>query len=487
MIDSVILIRPKVHGKLEFPFSLLYVATSVKRAGYSVEIIDLHALPEDTNILLDKIKQKPNVLLGISALSGSYLWVKKIIQALKKEFPKLPIVVGGHIAISHELLLNNTEADYVCLGEGEETLPMLIDKINNKQSLEQVPGIAYRENESIAATRRQLVKDFLLPDFSLIDVKRYIIHPKKDRFFVRESRYLVRAKEDDKMATIMFSRGCLGGCNFCYRHLPGYRQGKIGWCWEYLMILYNQYGVRYFRIDDELFISDKAWFEEMYQKIKKSKINILFRISGLRVDAIDDGMLKKLKEIGCIAINYGIESGSQKILDNMNKNVTVKQNKEAIQKTLKQGMQVMAYIMFGYSGENKETLNETLDMLLATKINPEDVAIFFTLPLPGTRLYRQCVEDGSIKKEEKFLESLDNTIQSQHDRYTIQLGEVTNSELVGFEKKVYFLLNLKEIIPAKLFLFKIIKKITFCVPYSSKLNGIFTVAQKILRKIRQVA
>ena len=269
-------------------------------------------------------------MLGISALSGSYLWVKKLTLKIKEQLPNLAIVIGGHIAISYELLLNKTGVDYVCTGEGEETLPLLIERLDKGESFEQVPNLAFKINNQIITTKRKFVQNFILPDFSLIDVKKYLIHPKQDRFFARDKKYLAHSKPADKLATLMFSRGCLGGCNFCYRHLPGYRQGKLDWCWQYLMKLYNDYGVHYFRIDDELFISDQKWFDNFYNKIKDEKLNIMFRISGLRVDSIDDQLLAKLKDMGCVAINYGIESGSQQILDRMNKRVTVEQNRIAI-------------------------------------------------------------------------------------------------------------------------------------------------------------
>ncbi|OIP56746.1 hypothetical protein COW86_03480 [Candidatus Kuenenbacteria bacterium CG22_combo_CG10-13_8_21_14_all_39_9] len=482
MINSVILVRPKAEGKIEFPFSLLYVGTALKQAGYHVEILDFHQRDMSSANLIEKLRQSHNIMLGISALSGSYLWVKKLTLKIKEQLPNLAIVIGGHIAISYELLLNKTGVDYVCTGEGEETLPLLIERLDKGESFEQVPNLAFKINNQIITTKRKFVQNFILPDFSLIDVKKYLIHPKQDRFFARDKKYLAHSKPADKLATLMFSRGCLGGCNFCYRHLPGYRQGKLDWCWQYLMKLYNDYGVHYFRIDDELFISDQKWFDNFYNKIKDEKLNIMFRISGLRVDSIDDQLLAKLKDMGCVAINYGIESGSQQILDRMNKRVTVEQNRIAIQKTIAHGIQVMAYIMFGYQGETRQSLIETLDILLSTDINAEDVSIFFTLPLPGSRLYAECLATSQINDEEEFLSQLYDSIKNQYQRYIIQLGQLTRDELNGFEKKLIFLLNLKKIIKPRNPIFKVIKKVTLAVADSSSLNTFFVLAQKVLNK-----
>ena len=150
--------------------------------------------------------------------------------------------------------------------------------------------------------------------------------------------------------------------------------------------------------------------------------------------------------------------------------------------TIDHGMQIMAYIMFGYKGETRETLIETLDMLLSTDINAENVSIFFTLPLPGTRLYSECLAISQINDEEEFLSQLYDNIKNQYQRYIIQLGQLTRDELNGFEKKFIFLLNLKKIINPHNPIFKIIKKITLAVADDSSLNTLFILAQKVLNK-----
>lgn len=471
-------------GKKEFPFGLLYVGTALKQKGYKVKIIDLHDNSQLEDKITDILLNSSNTMLGISALSPQYHWVKELTLKIKKILPRTPIVIGGHITVMHEMILNKTGVDYVCLGEGEELLPELIGKINKNESVDDVLGIAYKKGDEIYKTGfRPLIKDFITPDYDLIDVSRYLIHPSKDFFFSRSREYGNQAKDSDKLAAVMFSRGCVGGCAFCYRHLPGFRQSSVDWSWNNLMLLHNKYGVKYFRIDDELFTNDPKWFNDFYKKVVNSKINILFRISGLRADSVNDEFLSKLKKMGCIAINYGIESGSQKILDNMNKRTTVAQNHFAIKKTIDHGMKVMAYVMFGYEGETRATLRETLDLLLGTDVGPEEVSAFYTVPLPGSKLYQDCLKKGLIKDQESFVDGLHDKVANQHSRYLVELGEVSREELFGFEKKFYFLLNLKKIFSVNSLIFKIIYKIVFWIPYESRINNMFVLGQKILRKV----
>ena len=383
MIDSVLLIRPYSISKKEFPLGLLYIGTALKNKEYKVKIIDLQDDPSREDEIIDIVKKSTNLIVGITGLALHYRWIKQFSLKLKKVSLKTKIVVGGHVVPIYELLLLNTGVDYICIGEGEEMFPELIDKLNKNQSVETILGIAFKnaENKVIKTGFRPLLKSFIIPDYGLIDIERYLIHPTKDFFFKNSPQYRAREKKDDKLGVIMFSRGCVGGCNFCYRHLPGFRQASVDWSWNHLMLLYKKYGIKYFRVDDELFINDPEWFDAFYQKFIDAKLDILFRITGLRVDLINDELLKKLKNTGCIAINYGIESGSQTILDKMNKRTTVSQNLEAIKKTLNQDMQVMAYTMIGYEGENKKTLNETLDMLLESGLPREYIDIFYAVAL----------------------------------------------------------------------------------------------------------
>jgi len=468
MIDSVLLIRPYSISKKEFPVGLLYVGTALKNKGYRVKIIDLQDEPKVEDKVIEILSKSPNMILGISALAMSYRWLKEFTLKLKKISPQTLVVVGGHIAIAYEILLSKTGVDYVCLGEGEETFSELIEKINKQESVNDVRGIAYKNNDQIIKTDfRPFLKEFLIPDYSLVDADRYFIHPTEDRFFAHSTGYKEREKKDDKLAVIMFSRGCIGGCRFCYRHLPGFRQGSIDWSFKHLLLLYNQFGVRYFRFDDELFTNSPGWFEEFCQKLKDSNLNILFRITGLRADMVNDHQLKMLKEIGCIAINYGIESGSQKILNNMNKQTTVEQNLAVLKKTKSYGLQVMAYIMLGYEGEDKKTLNETMSLLLESGLEPKYISLFYTVALPGTQLYKNCLANGKIKDEEKYLEDLAPYVEEEkkdYERYIINLSDTTISNLIKFERILPRLIKLKKILKNQPKIFEVLRRVIFNLP-----------------------
>ncbi|HDY65393.1 MAG TPA: radical SAM protein, partial [Phycisphaerae bacterium] len=201
---------------------------------------------------------------------------------------------------------------------------------------------------------------------------------------------------------------------------------------------------RYFRFDDELFTNSQEWLEEFCRRVKEEKLDILFRITGLRVDMISPERLALLKGIGCIAINYGIESGSQAILDTMKKGVTAEQAQNAIRQTLEAGMQVMAYIILGYRGETEQTLRQTAEMLMHCDLPVQYVSIFYAVALPGTKLYRDMLASGLIREEEAYLEQLAVYIEESRparDYYFVNLSSISFTRLIQWEQILLLLLR----------------------------------------------
>jgi anaerobic magnesium-protoporphyrin IX monomethyl ester cyclase len=491
MLKSILLVRPFSVSKKEIPLSLLYVGTAMKNSGYDVNIVDLQDDPSREKEIIETLKNSPEKILAISALTLHYRWFKNFTKKVREQSPKTIMVVGGHISVTAELLLKNTPVDFVCAGEGEITFPELVNALNKKLPPEKVLGLVFKKNGQIVKTGfRPLLKKFIYPDYDLIDINKYMIHPSEDLFFKNSPEYRKAEKPDDKLAVIMFSRGCVGGCNFCYRHLPGFRQESVEWSWNHLMLLREKYGIKYFRMDDELFNNDPEWFKGLYQKFIDSKTDILFRITGLRTDLVDDKQLKMLKEMGCIAINYGIESGSQKILDNMNKRTSVKQNLEAIRKTSDYGFQTMAYIMIGYEGEDRKTLDETLTMLLSSGLSPQYISIFYTVALPGTRLYGNCLKNGKIKDEEEYLIDMAPYVEEKraaHERYIINLSDTTVDNLIQWEKNLPIIINLNQRLNNHPLTFKVIKKLITSMPANNLTLKLYSGTYRLLKNLKNLS
>lgn len=487
MIDSVLLIRPPAVGKKETPFGLLYVGTALKKKGYAVRIIDLQDERGLQHEILDILTDSPNTILGINALAPHYRWVKRFTLKLKSCLPCTKIVAGGHIAVLHKLLLTKTGIDFVCIGEGEEVMSELIERLNTGHDLENLCGMAFRKGDAVVRNRRcKPVNFFLMPDYDLVNVENYLIHPSKDMFFANSPEYNNRSRPEDKLGVLMFSRGCTGYCGFCYRHLPGFRQGSIDWCWEHLMTLYEKYNVKYFRFDDELLTNSPEWLAEFHRRVTEAKLDILFRVTGIRVDSITAEQLNQMREMGCIAINYGIESGSQTILNRMRKGVTVEQGREAVCNTLQAGMQVMAYIIMGYEHENTETLKNTVQMLLNCGLPPEYVSIFYAVPLPGTKLYRDSLKAGRIKDEEDYLDHLAAYIEEKrepHEYYFVNVSDTSLSNLVKWEKAMMLLLKLNQMVGGDSAILKLAGSLVDTLPAGPASARLLNAGYRVVRRL----
>lgn len=454
MFDTVILVRPSTTSKLEIPIGLLYVGTALQNAGYNVEIVDFHKDSSLEEGFADALRSRVGVVLGVTALAPSYGWVKKFLQEVRRLNPSLPIVVGGHVSFVYEQLLTNTGVDFVCTGEGEHAFPALMQALNGEGELDKVCGIARWENDVIVKSKRcSPVKTFLDPDYGLVDMPQYLFHPSKDMFFSASKERMETATPEDRVCAIMFSRGCVGACGFCYRHHLGYRQSSVDWCVRNMKRLYSDYNVRFFRVDDELFTNSIEWLQEFHDRVVEEDMDIFFRVTGIRVDELDRERLELLRGMGCIALNFGLESGSQQILNNMRKGTTVQQAREAIALAKGAGMITFGYFILGYEGESEETLSASAEFLLNLELDPGFMSIYYAMPFPGTKLFNDCVNKwGLIRNVDAYLESLApyfEEVLEQHKYYFINVSEVTELCLRKWEQAIYFLLRLNKILGSK--------------------------------------
>ncbi|MBA7527269.1 tRNA-2-methylthio-N(6)-dimethylallyladenosine synthase [subsurface metagenome] len=190
--------------------------------------------------------------------------------------------------------------------------------------------------------------------------------------------------------------------------------------------LNKKYGITYFLWADDEAIINKSFIDEFCDLMIKSKKNYQFIIAG-RVNLVNEKMLNKLKDAGCNMMCYGIESGSQKILDAMNKQVTVEQAKNAIKLTKNIFGDADCSFIIGYPGETEETLKETEAFCKELELTPE--VIFFATPYPGTELYEYAKKNGLIKNEVEYISKL----WEQGEQIAVNFTNWTNEEL--FEKR----------------------------------------------------
>ena len=374
---KVALISPEYYDIAHFgtkrkeipPFGVLYLAAVLEQKQIEV---DLYRVSKET----EPLDLSTYEIVGFSISSSvTYPIIKRIRNISRFGENSLVLAGGIHSTIFPEDVLKDLAVDIVCIGEGEKTIVEIADGyISN--NYKNISGIAYMDgNGTVKYTpKRELINDLdtiPFPSRHLLPIEDVVMN---DRL----------SNTNLPIAHILCSRGCPYSCNFCanQEHSIRYRTGKN--IRKELEFLIKEYGIKGFCITDDNFIVDRNRIEDICNEI--APLNLKWS-SLSRVNTVNEELLIKLKESGCIEIKYGIESGSPRILDLMNKRITIEQIRQAILTTNKVGIKVKAFILHGFPGENMESTMETIRLLESLKDNIERISLFRFVPLPGSPAY----------------------------------------------------------------------------------------------------
>ncbi|MBW1860963.1 MAG: B12-binding domain-containing radical SAM protein, partial [Deltaproteobacteria bacterium] len=322
------------------PYGLATIATVLRDAGHEVDICDINALRPSKDTIIETMKKKGWDLAGISGLITTYKFQKWLISQLKAINPKVPIISGGGLATSNsDLLFKQTEVDITVEGEGEQTMLELCDALKAGNDLRRIAGIRFRQNGAVINNAdRKNIEDLSaipFPAWDLLPMEIYLNNPIWGDVASNSSGFRKDVKVTRSM-NIISSRGCPFWCNYCY-HLFGrsnYRFRSAQNVVDEVEILVDNYGVDFIGfVDDNMMVSEKRLLK-FCDLMEKKNFPITWGCHG-RVTSGKQEVLQRMAKAGCVWIGYGIESGSQKMLDAMNKKATIQQAKEAIVNTRK--------------------------------------------------------------------------------------------------------------------------------------------------------
>jgi radical SAM superfamily enzyme YgiQ (UPF0313 family) len=421
---KVLLIQPPHAGREPslFPLGLGYIARALQDIGCEVAVFDIHAHHYSHEEVVEQIGKLSYDAAGISAFSTQYSYVKWLTAELKKHHPG-KIIMGGPLPTYNPVMvLEKTEADICVISEGDITIKSLMENIANP---EKVPGIFFRQGGRIVSNPPQKYVE----DLDSIPFPPYDIFP-MDIYFQHMTLFGRLTRKTINMVT---SRGCPYRCNFCSRTFGGVRLRSVDNIITEISQLKEQYGVDSVYFDDELLVVSKKRVHELCDKIQR--LGILWGCQG-RSNIVDLDLLQRMKSAGCVSVGYGVESGSQKILDNMNKHATVEENERAINNTLKAGLVPVVQMIYGYPGEDKNTIRETVNFFHRVHYSPPtpDGKANFNLiaPLPGSPLYEETLKKGLIKDEEEYLLKIE-TGYNPGSPVMINFTQFTNAELLDLK------------------------------------------------------
>lgn len=372
------------------PLGLAYIAAVLHKAGYGVEVLDIHALELDRDEVMDRLKDYDCDVVGINAFSTQWNYVKWLILYIKEDIGAR-VVVGGPLATnSPHMTILKTAVDVCVIGEGEDTM---LDLLANWDNMGRVDGVVYRDNGNVVQTRPRKQ----IENIESIPYPMYDLFP-MDIYLNRTHLY-----NDFSEPTINYigSRGCPYRCTFCSRTFKSIRLKSIDYIIDELKFIRSKFGVRRIRFHDELFVVNKTRTMELVRKMES--LNIIWNCQG-RINTVDYELLKEMKKSGCISIGFGIESGSAKILKAMKKGITVEQIEKSMKDAIRAGLQIKVQLMFGYPGDDEDTLRETINLF--ARIGNAGREMRIVTPLPGTELYDWAIKNCLIKDEEKYLENL---------------------------------------------------------------------------------
>lgn len=389
--------RSQIDENKQFwpPLGLAYIAAVLEDKGHDVQIIDRDALLRKNEMDFDKtdaatlrmIKDFDSKAIGISATTPNMSDVKHLSQYIKSNFDKAAIIVGGPHP-SGEPILTLEESpfiDIVAIGEGEFTMCDIADGLTS----DKISGIVYRSGGKIISNvRREPVKildDLPYPARHLLDMK----------FYTRPSRFTSR-NLNLRTTSIFTARGCPYRCNFCAGPLVfcgKVRFHSVGRVMNEIEELVSKYSVEALYFAEDMFLSSKVRAEEILEAFIDKKINRKVKwMAQAKANIITPALLELMKEAGCVGIEYGFESGSQRVLDLMNKKLSIEESIKAAVLTKKAALRFQANIIVGYPGEREEDFRETMRFI--KKIKPSMVGFNLFMPLPGTPSYEKLKTEG---------------------------------------------------------------------------------------------
>ena len=379
------------------PLGLMYLATCLKDTGHTISILDQAAVKYNNDDVIDWVKKGDPDVVGFSVICASFENAKIISKALKLWNPNLKIVFGNYLATFYakRILENYNWVDICVRGEGEITFKELLDKLEAKKDLSELDGITYRSNGKIKENKnRQFVKNLDLipfPDRKLVP----------DLYKNRIGGINITKR---KFTTMVTSRGCPFSCNFC--GCTAFSQGmwrsrSVDNILEEILNLENQ-GYREILFVDDNFTLNKKRILELCKKIKKEKMDMVFICDG-RVNNSSIDFLRTMKKSNFEILMFGIESSSQRILNNYNKKITPQMSELAIKNARKSGFNmIVGSFMIGALDETYSEAINTLKFI--ARLDIDFPHIIFTRALPGTQLFNNLIKSNIID-ENKYWET----------------------------------------------------------------------------------
>lgn len=372
------------------PLGLLCIAAFLERQGYPVAVEDClgprpAASREET---VRRIRAHRPDLVGFSTTTSGFLDACDLAALIKRDHPDITTVFGGvHVsALGGELLDRFAPIDYLCLGEGEQTLAELAGGTPPAE----ITGLAWRDNGTTRVNdRREPIAD--------LDSLPFPAYEKLSGFPQRYHLPLF-SYITPPGATMVTSRGCPYQCSYCDRSVfkRGYRYNSAPYIYEHMSYLRHRFGVRHINIYDDLFTLQRRRIEALCRLLIDKPLGLHFNCA-VRVGHADEELLRLLKAAGCLMVSVGIESGDPELLETHKPGVYLEEVRTTVRRIHQVGLRVKGLFMMGLPGETEESIKKTSDFVVSLDLDDMNMAKF--TPFHGAPVWRTIFDQGRVAED----------------------------------------------------------------------------------------
>jgi radical SAM superfamily enzyme YgiQ (UPF0313 family) len=410
------------------PLGLCYLASYLRDDGCEVRLMDAEAEGRNLHGVLDEVRRFQPDVIGIQVVSPLWDVVFEVCKAIKAE-RDVPIVLGGpHITIvGTEAFDQNPYFDYGVIGEGEETMRELVQRLRAGQPTEDVLGIVYRrDGHGIRNGERPAPKDldsYLFPDRTGLLNERYL-------FSVPGKHGGIR-----RFATITSTRGCPFECTFCtepmiFGRMTRFRSAEN--VVDEIEDAYRNHGVTHFIfVDDTLTVEKKRIFA-VCDEIERRGLKVTFE-GWTHANTITDELLQRMQRAGLRRLSFGVEAGNAAILKSLKKGTDHKRILAAFKAAKKAGIETRGSVILGLPGETVATVEESIRF--TTSLKELDHCYFnIAMPYPGTEI-RELALKG--EKGTRLLSQEYSQLRRQGQSVVMEVNDLTTAELLRLQRKAY--------------------------------------------------
>lgn len=358
------------------PLGILYISAYLEAKGITNEVFDT-TFSSKKAFQEYLLREKP-AIIGFYVNLMTKINVIESVRFVKENLPATKVILGGPDVRYNSLNYLTHGADIIVYGEGEETMRELCEAIQESRSVDQIQGISFlRDHQLVETAEREKIKnldELPVPNRGKINLQKYLD--------------VWRTHHGKNAMSVSTMRGCPYTCKWCSRAVYGlsYRRRSPEKVVEELLAIKEQYNPDSLWFVDDVFTISHKWLSAFRDELTKHDLIIPYECIT-RADRMNEEVIKILKETGCFRVWIGSESGSQKVIDLMDRRVDVQQVREMIRLSKKEGIEAGTFIMLGYPGETEEDIEETIVHL--KEANPDHFTITVAYPIKGTDLYEE--------------------------------------------------------------------------------------------------